>query len=126
MRAGAYATFDGVTYRSDFAYGTPIRLLAPLSDPQPPGFERDQYRRWARRVERSELSRTFFVETTAVWKGKEVDVLSVLGASAYIEYYSEDTDGWPELTHHQHGMWSGDVPVDSLSDVSETVIEVPL
>jgi hypothetical protein len=126
VRAGPYATFNGVTYRSDFADGTPIRLLAPLSDPQPPGFERDKHRRWSRRVERSELTRTFVVRTTAVWKGKQVDVRSVLGDRADIEYSSEDTDGWPELTHHQHGLWTGDVPVDSLSDVSETVIEVPL
>lgn len=126
MRAGAYAAFDGVTYRAKNVRGPSILLLAPLSDPQPPGFERDKHRRWSRRVERSELGRTFVVRTTAVWNGKEVDVRSVLGDRASIEYYSEDTDGWPELTHHQHGMWSGDVPVDSLSDVSETVIEVPL
>lgn len=122
MRAGAYAVVGGVTYRSTHADGTPVRLLAPLTDPQPPGFEQDKYRRWSRRVERSELSRTFVVETTAVWKGRQVDVRAVLGNHAH----SEDTDGWPELTHHQHGLWSGSVRVDSLTDVTENVVEVPL
>ncbi|WP_413454313.1 hypothetical protein AA0Y32_08550 [Georgenia phoenicis] len=115
-----------MTYRSDFADGTPIRLLAPLSDPQPPGFERDKYRRWSRRVERSELSRTFIVKTTAVWKGQPVSVRSVLGDCATIELCYQDASRFPELTHHQHGLLDGTVPVDSLSDASETVVEIPL
>lgn len=126
MRAGPYASFQGVTYRSDYADGSPIRLLAPLSDPQPPGFERDKYRRWSRRVERSELSRAFIVKTTAVWKGQHVTVRSVLGDRATIEFCSQDASRWPELTHHQHGLLDGTVPVDSLSDVSEEVTEIPL
>lgn len=126
MRAGPYATFNGATYRSNYADGTPIRLLAPLSDPQPPGFERDRHRRWSRRVERSALSETFFVKTTARWKGKTVEGRKVLDNRAFIEYFGDDLDGRPELSQHKHGLWDGDVHMNSLSDVVEEVTEIPL
>lgn len=126
MRAGAYAALDGVTYRAKNVRGPSILLLAPLSDPQPPGFERDNHRRWSRRVDRSQFTRTFVVKTTAVWKGQQVTVRSVLGDRATIEFGSQDASRWPELTHHKHGLMTGTVPVDSLSDVTEEVIEIPL
>lgn len=126
MKAGAYAVVDGVTYVCAHPHASPLRLLVPGSEPQPPGFERDKAGRWRRYVERRDVSRLFTVSTTATWRGRTVEVQSVFDDSAYIEYRGVDFNGEPELTVRDYAVWAGSVPTESLTDVTEEVTEVPL
>lgn len=120
MRAGHYAVVHDVTYGADSEDGETFQLLVPGSEPQPPGFEREQ-RYWVREVQRAEISRLFHVSTTATWRDRTVKVLEVLGDRAHIEYRGADFNGEPELTLTDYSVWSGWVPVESLTDVVETV-----
>ncbi|MEE6281252.1 hypothetical protein [Georgenia sunbinii] len=126
MRAGHYAVVDGVTYRCERPQGPAILLLAPVDEPQPDGFARDNRGRWRRRVTVADVSRVFFVRTTAIWKGKRVKVDAVLGDDAAIEYTGTDIDGRPELSQREYGVWAGGVTVGSLSDADEEVLEFQL
>lgn len=119
VRAGAYAIYQGVTYRCKPGPSM-VRLWAGRTDPQPPGFERDQRSKaWTHYVPLEDISAFFFVRTTARWKGHPVVVLEVLGDIAHIEYWGTDIDGRPELSLQQHGVWEGWVRVETLTHVLE-------
>lgn len=124
VRAGSYATYQGTTYGSNAVVGSPIWLRLPRSAPRPPGFvEGHDGRWWVRNVERSELSATFYVRTTARWKGRLVHVNDVDDDTAYIRYWGPDLDGRPELTLDPGSFWVGRVPLTSLTDVREVVLD---
>lgn len=124
MRAGGYASVAGVDYPARF-FGTHVRLDAPRSVPRPPGFEEGKGRIWSRMVDAREVSRRYVVSTIAVWREREVKVEYVLGDRAAIEFWVTDVrpSYSPPLTLEREGRWSGSVPVDSLADIEERVVE---
>lgn len=124
MRAGHYAVVEGRTYRA-VPSGDYVRLLVSGSEPQPPGFRRDNRGRWKRVVRADEVSRLFHVRTTARWNGTPVEVTSVLGESAEIKTFDPalDPDGRPEISRDRTGEWVGGVPITELTGVVEDVIE---
>lgn len=127
MRAGPYAEVDGVTYPAVALHGPTVRILA-FGDEQPlPGFEHDGWDRWGRLVDRSAISRLFWVQTTATWSGRTVTVDNVVGNKATFSYDGDDLPlDTPAVRRIGRFEWQGTVPVDELSDVVEVVTDVPL
>lgn len=122
MRAGPYAVVDGVTYSCGPRHAPEILLLVPKDEPPPRGFERSKGY-WERLVARSSVSRLSYVETIATWRKVAVEVLAVSGDRAHVEYRGAGFNGRPELTLTDYAVWSGWVPVSSLTDVVEDELE---
>jgi hypothetical protein len=125
MRAGSYAEFEGRVFEIVPPDSGSIRLLLPKSETQPPGFE--PYRQWwTKLVERSDVSRLFTVETTAVWRGLPVIVARTDGSSALIRYFGGGHGPVEELPMVQGGDREGGVPIDELTSVVEVYHELAI
>lgn len=125
MMAGPYAVVDGVTYPAGRLDGDIIWVDVPEGDPAPSGLTRPSHPQ-RRGIRRSEVSRLFVARTSARWRGREATVDTVFGDEAGIEVHGADFDGRPELYLADRSVWRGRVPVDSLTDVVEEVVEVSL
>lgn len=127
VRAGGYATYEGVVYHCGLPHRGMVRLWAGRFDPQPPGFERSRRGgEWTAYVPSEQVTGFFHVRTTARWKGHPVLVRTVRGDLAEITYVGDDIDGRPELSHQQHGEWEGWVEVATLTHVLEVPSDVRL
>jgi len=127
MRAGPYAELQGVIYPSVSLDDPWVRLLAFGPEPPAPGWEHERWDRWSLLVDRSEVTRLFWVRTTAVWSGWPVDVSRVEGDHAIFTYDGTGlpTDN-PAIARLGLFEWQGRVPPSELSEVVETVVEVPV
>lgn len=125
MRAGPYAVVDGVTYSAGRLDGQTIWIDVPECQPAPEGITRPSHPR-RRGIQRSATQRLFYVTTSARWKGREVAVDAVVDGEAMIEAHGAGFPGSPELKLVDHATWRGHVPVESLTDVVEDVVEVAL
>jgi len=125
MRAGPYAVFGGETYRCVSINKPFVRLLVSESEPPPPGFKLDRGG-CSRLVDRTEVSRLFYVETTAVWRGYAVSVDRVKGDKATIGYMGSDMGSFREISQIDNCIWQGTVSVSSLSEIVEQHHEIDL
>ena len=127
MKAGPYAEFEGVIYPCVSVDKPYVRLLAFAPEPPWPGWEQEPWDRWSLLVDRSAVSRLFWVHTKAVWSSWPVDVERVKGDLVTFTYYGTDfpTDN-PAIGRRGQSEWQGQVPPSELSDVVETVVEFPV
>ena len=126
MRAGNYAVWREREYGRVSVYKPFVRLLWRGEEPDEGGFERDHRGVWSRLVDRSEVSRLQSVETWAVWQGRRVEVRSLRGDMAWIEQWQWPAPDHPAAQVLENGLWGGLVPVGELTEVVETVTEVPV
>ena len=126
MRAGNYAVWREREYGCVSVYKPFVRLLWRGEEPDEGGFERDHRGVWSRLVDRSEVSRLQSVETWAVWQGRRVEVRSLRGDMAWIEQWQWPAPDHPAAQVLENGLWGGLVPVGELTEVVETVTEVPV
>lgn len=126
MRAGSYADWRGERYRASFSHdSTQVDLLAdPGSSPE--GFTPDRWGRPRRLVDRAEVSRLEVVTTVAVWQGRRVDVLKVEGEEAVVQQWAWPVPEHPSVRVVENGLWEARVPVGELTEVVESVTEIPV
>jgi hypothetical protein len=77
-------------------------------------------------VDRSEVTRLEAVTTVAVWQGRRVDVISVDGDEAVIQQWAWPVPEHPSVKVVENGLWEARVPVGELSEVVESVTEIPV
>ncbi|GHG47771.1 hypothetical protein GCM10011331_08880 [Flavimobilis marinus] len=126
MRAGNYAVWRGREYGCVSVYKPFVRLLWRGEEPDEGGFERDHRGVWSRLVDRSEVSRLQSVETWAVWQGRRVQVVKVAGGRASVQQWQWPVPDHPAARAIENGLWGAKVPVEELTEVVETVTEVPI
>jgi hypothetical protein len=126
VRAGTYAEYRGRTYRCGDPNLERIALFEDGSQPRPDGFGLENGD-WVRRVDRGEVTRLTYVKTTAVWKGRRVDVVRVYehDGEALIEQWDWHPPTGPTVHMVDRGLWEATVPLDALTDVVETVSNEP-
>jgi hypothetical protein len=124
VRAGPYAELDDVIYPCVSVDKPYLRLLAFGPEPPAPGWEQEPWDRWSHLVDRSAVTRLFWVHTTAVWERWKVDVDRVKGDVVTFTYYGLGlpTDN-PKIGRRGQLEWQGQVHPSELSDVVETVEE---
>lgn len=125
VKAGKYAEFEGRLYSCASLHKPRVRLHLPGWEDPPDGFTRQPDGRWTRLIERSLVSRLFFVHTEATWQGHPVRVDDVEGDTAHIWSQTYPPPNRPEVWNDRDS-WTADVPVSELCDVVETVHEIPL
>ncbi len=125
VRAGKYAVYDGFSYSASFASDTRAVLLFAPEGTSPPGFTPTLSGRFKMTVDRSQISYLEKVETHAVWQGRRVEVKRVTGSTAVIQQWQWPVPDHPAAYAIENGLWGAKVPVEELTEVVETVTEVP-
>ena len=126
MRAGDYAFYQGELYSARFAEDTWVVLLYAPDGTSPEGFLPDRSGRLRKKVQRQEVTRLQSVETWAVWQGRRVEVRYLRGDMAWIEQWQWPAPDHPAAQVLERGLWGALVPVGELTEVVETVTEVPI
>ena len=126
MRAGDYAFYQGELYSASFAGDTWVVLLYAPDGTSPEGFLPDLSGRLRKKVQRQEVTRLQSVETWAVWQGRRVQVRYLRGDMAWIEQWQWPAPDHPAAQVLENGLWGALVPVGELTEVVETVTEVPI
>ncbi len=72
-----------------------------------------------------DVTRLEEVETYAVWQGRRVEVVELDGGQAWIQQWQWPVPGHPAAYAIENGLWGAKVPVEELTEVVETVTEVP-
>ena len=132
MRAGEYAVYGGVEYRARIQPETAI-LVLPQTQPYPDGWVRSQGNRWKRKVPRASVAQLFSVKTFCSFHGIRVGVHEIFPTTetAWIYYSmgSETTPPHPAFEKARDpgiAQWWAIVPWSSLTDVAETIAEIPV
>lgn len=132
MRAGKYAIFDGVEHRARVLEAS-VALLLPRVGPCPEGWAPGSMEYWIRRVPRVSVARLVSVTTFYTFHGIRVAVHDIhpTTETAWISYTrgSETTPRHPAFTPDPDpgvAQWTADVPWSSLTDVHETIAEIPV
>ena len=125
MRAGDYAFYQGELYSASFAGDTWVVLLYAPDGTSPEGFLPDLSGRLRKKVQRQEVTRLQSVETWAVWQGRRVQVVKVVGGRASVQQWQWPVPDHPAARAIENGLWGAKVPVEELTEVVETVTEVP-
>ena len=126
MRAGDYAFYQGELYSASFAGDTWVVLLYAPDGTSPEGFLPDLSGRLCKEVQRQEVTRLQSVETWAVWQGRRVEVVKVVGGRASVQQWQWPVPDHPAARAIENGLWGAKVPVEELTEVVETVTEVPI
>ena len=126
MRAGKYAFYQGELYSASFAEDTWVVLLYAPDGTSPEGFSPDLSGRLRKKVQRQEVTRLQSVETWAVWQGRRVEVVELVGGQAWIQQWQWPVPDHPAAHAIENGLWGAKVPVEELTEVVETVTEVPI
>lgn len=126
MRAGGYAKWRGEFYSCGSVFKPYVLLQAWGDAPAVGGFDRDHNGRWTRLVQRREVTRLEKVETFAVWQRRRVEVVEVDGGQAWIQQWQWPVPDHPAAYAIENGLWGAKVPVEELTEVVETVTEVPI
>ena len=127
--SGVYATYNGSQYFSH-DIGTRVRLLSD-DDPAPPEFTAST-KYWAKAeaiVDKPQLQRLDRVQTRGEWRGHPFEIGVIVGDTAYVTYLGTDLDvvcRLPGMERPDRYEVIGEVPVDELTEVQESVVEVPL
>ena len=66
------------------------------------------------------------VETWAVWQGRRVEVVELDGGQASVQQWQWPVPDHPAAYAIENGLWGAKVPVEELTEVVETVTEVPI
>ena len=126
MRASDYAFYQGELYSASFAEDTWVVLLYAPDGTSPEGFSPDRSGRLRKKVQRQEVTRLQSVETWAVWQGRRVEVVKVVGGRASVQQWQWPLPDHPAARAIANGLWGAKVPVEELTEVVETVTEVPI
>ena len=126
MRAGDYAFYQGELYSASFAGDTWVVLLYAPDGTSPEGFLPELSGRLCKEVQRQEVTRLQSVETWAVWQGRRVQVVKVAGGRASVQQWQWPVPDHPAARAIENGLWGAKVPVEELTEVVETVTEVPI
>ncbi|GHG47767.1 hypothetical protein GCM10011331_08870 [Flavimobilis marinus] len=126
MRAGDYAFYQGEFYSASFAGDTSVVLLYAPDGTSPEGFLPDLSGRLRKKVQRQEVTRLQSVETWAVWQGRRVEVVKVAGGRASVQQWQWPVPDHPAARAIENGLWGAKVPIEELTEVVETVTEVPI
>ena len=126
MRAGKYAFYQGELYSASFAGDTWVVLLYAPDGTSPEGFLPELSGRLRKKVQRQEVTRLQSVETWAVWQGRRVQVVKVAGGRASVQQWQWPVPDHPAARAIENGLWGAKVPVEELTEVVETVTEVPI
>ena len=73
-----------------------------------------------------DVTRLEEVETYAVWQGRRVQVVKVAGGRASVQQWQWPVSDHPAARAIENGLWGAKVPVEELTEVVETVTEVPI
>lgn len=125
--AGRYCIVDGVTYRTGSS--TPAWAFLWLDDEDPPRSgvlrtgENDRGR-WAK-VRWDVVDRLFDLATRATLDGGEVAVMHKGGDHAFVITFDKQLAEARGFAGDQHDLWRGEVPTSELTDVVESVTDVP-
>ena len=132
MRAGEYAVYDGVEYSARVLKDAVV-LMLPRVGPCPEGWGPGNREHWICRVPRASVTRLFSVTTFSTFRGIRVAVNDIYPTTetAWISYVpgSEATPPPPVFVKDPDpgiADWSADVPWSSLTDVDETIEEIPI
>lgn len=132
MRAGEYAVYDGVEYSARVLKDAVV-LIVPRVGPCPDGWGPGNREHWICRVPRASVTRLFSVTTFCTFRGIRVAVNDIypVTETAWISYVpdSEVTPPPPVFVRDPDpgiADWSADVPWGSLTDVEETIEEIPI
>lgn len=124
MRAGFYAVIDGtwVQSRSSGYAADAVVLTRPARFDRPEGAKlRGGEWRWT--VPRSTVEREIQVDTSGVWRGLSVAVVSVDGELAHVESRGTWSGPVPAFAEQdspdKDGWWRAHVLVRALADVRE-------
>ena len=101
-------------------------LLYAPDGTSPEGFLPDRSGRLRKKVQRQEVTRLQSVETWAVWQGRRVEVVKVVGGRASVQQWQWPVPDHPAARAIENGLWGAKVPVEELTEVVETVTEVPI
>ena len=126
MRAGDYAFYQAEFYSASFAGDTSVVLLYAPDGTSPEGFSPNLSGRLRKKVQRQEVTRLQSVETWAVWQGRRVEVVELVGGQAWIQQWQWPVPDHPAARAIENGLWGAKVPVEELTEVVETVTEVPI
>ena len=126
MRAGDYAFYQGELYSARFAEDTWVVLLYAPDGTSPEGFLPDLSGRLCKEVQRQEVTRLQSVETWAVWQGRRVEVVELVGGRASVQQWQWPVPDHPAAHAIENGLWGAKVPVEELTEVVETVTDVPI
>lgn len=72
-----------------------------------------------------DVTRLEEVETYAVWQGRRVEVVELDGGQAWIQQWQWPVPDHPAAYAIENGLWGAKVPIEELTEVVETVTEVP-
>ena len=132
MRAGEYAVYDGHEYQASGG-DDDVALLLPRVGPCPQGWRPGTREYWIRRVPRASVTRLFSVTTVGAFQGIRVAVNDIYPTTetAWISYVpgAETTPPPPVFVKDPDpgiADWTADVPWSSLTDIDETIVEIPV
>ncbi|NMR21602.1 hypothetical protein [Cellulomonas fimi] len=123
---GGYAVYRGAIYRCVDRHAHQIRLVEPVTRPQPEGFVLGRHGEWTRVVTRDELTRLYYVTASARWRERVVDVVDTKGETAVIEVSTDPLHDQPRFAATDEGRWRARVPVHELTDLVELERDVEL
>ena len=132
MRARDYAVYDGVEYSARVLKDAVV-LMLPRVGPCPEGWEPGNREYWIRRVPRASVTRLFSVTTFCTFHGVRVGVYDAYPTTEtawiYCSRGSETTPPHPDFEEARDpgvAQWWAIVPWSSLTDVDETIAEIPV
>ena len=131
-RAKEYAVYDGVEYQASVNADS-VALLLPRVGPCPEGWGAGHKEYWIRRVPRASVTRLFSVTTFCTFHGIEVGVHDIYPVTETAWIYrsmgSQTTPPHPDFEEARDpgvAQWWAIVPWSSLTDVAETIAEIPV
>ena len=129
-RSSVYAVYRGVDYVA-FDGGELVTLRIIGSDPVPEGFNASPITGVAAQlsVPRSDLDRMYRLTTLCRWQGEPFYVRAVKDGILYVTYDGEHGE-WackqPGMERTDKFVTEGQIGIDEVTDITETVEELPL
>ena len=100
-------------------------LIAPMGTDLE-GFAPNLSGEMTKLVSLRDVTRLEEVETYAVWQGRRVEVVELDGGQAWIQQWQWPVPDHPAAYAIENGLWGAKVPIEELTEVVETVTEVPI